>query len=211
MEKQGKKGARFRVRVVSDVGKAERLINGSSESLSTKTRIRLSPTDSYLKEFRIMLVTGKDDRIAASCKARFVNGELLRRRGSVPCDVPDDLLPSEAFFDARNEDYVLQGTNFLQITDVYTLPEHQGEGMATWLASEVPELLSELYGLSFDYVIFPFSVTLFRSEDRVFGGDAAKKEAFLQARRKTASDILSKLGYRADLSGREPVFYKKLK
>lgn len=207
-----KKGqeCRFKLRISSDVGDAVRLVNDSRRGIPKGSRIRLSETDSFMKKVRIMLVAGKDDRVAASCTAIFVNGGLLRRRGIVPSGVLVELLPSEGFFLSVSHDYVTEGINFVQLTDIYVLPEYQGIGLAEWITSEAPELLSEFFGFSFSYVIVPFEPSLFKSEAKVLGNDKDATDAFLRKRRAVMASILGKLGYRPQATDGTTVFFKEM-
>ena len=190
---------RFKLRISSDVGDAVRLVNDSRRGIPKGSRIRLSETDSFMKKVRIMLVAGKDDRVAASCTAIFVNGGLLRRRGIVPSGVLVELLPSEGFFLSVSHDYVTEGINFVQLTDIYVLPEYQGIG-----------LLSEFFGFSFSYVIVPFEPSLFKSEAKVLGNDKDATDAFLRKRRAVMASILGKLGYRPQATDGTTVFFKEM-
>lgn len=200
---------RFLVRLHSDIVKADALINRSKMSLSSTDGIYLSPLDSAIKVTEIDLVSPETGKIFASCSAWFVNGELMSRRHLAIPDMPDELLPSEVFFDSRKMDYMEEGISFLQLTSIFVLPDYQSCGLGSWIIRHVPELLSETYGLSFRYVLVPFSPALFDSEVKKLGRNRAKKENFLKERRRIFSDILTKNGFKADVTNDLPIFFKK--
>lgn len=199
----------FRIRITSDIEDALHLVNTEEVELSQKQKFRLSEQDSYVKKVRVMLVAGTNDHVIASCTAHFVNGALLRRRMLVPQEPAEEIAPSELFLAERHVNYIVDGINFVQLSDLYVLPEYQGQGLATWLVAETPELLEEFFGLTFQYVIAPLSADVFKSELASIGKSEFKKTLFLRKRKHTVSDILRKLGYEADASAQDSIFFKK--
>jgi len=199
----------FRIRITSDIEDALHLVNTEKVELSQKQKFRLSEQDSYVKKVRVMLITGENDRVIASCTAYFVNGALLRRRMLVPKEPAKEIASSESFLAARHANYIVDGINFVQLSDLYVLPEYQRQGLATWLVAETPELLEEFFGLTFQYVLAPLSADVFKSELASIGRSEFKKARFLKNRRHTVSDILRKLGYEADASTQDSIFFKE--
>lgn len=153
---------KFQLNIHSDIEDPASQVGHDGAFITTRHIPYILLGAALIKGFLFSLDT-EESELAAECYAFFVNSELAQRRMVSSYDeMPSTVNPyvAKVIFDARTIDWLESGTNFVCIPFIHALQESRDDGSVAWLARNVPYILSDVYGLSFQKVAVSFHIRI---------------------------------------------------
>ena len=153
---------KFQLNIRSDIEDLASQIGHDGAFITTRHIPYILLGAALIKGFLFSLDT-EEGEPAEECYAFFVNSELAQRRMVSSYDeLPSTVNPyvAKVIFDARTIDWLESGTNFVCIPFVHALQESKDDDSVAWFARNVPYILSDVYGLSFQKVAVSFHIRI---------------------------------------------------
>ena len=191
---------KFQLNIHSDIENLAHQIGQNGAFITTRHIPHILLGAALIKCFLFTLDTEAGESVAA-CYAFFVNSELAQRRMVTSYDeLPSTMNPyvTKVVFDARTIDWLESGTNFVCVPFIHALQENKDDGSVAWLARNVPYILSDVYGLSFQKIAVSFHIRItnddFEQHPELLDDELGERRLINQ-KRMWLREIMSTLGY----------------
>jgi len=201
---------KFYLHIDSDVDQLVEQINEDGPAITTEVSPYIIPEVALIKKFRFYL-DDETGQAIASAFVFFVNSDLFFKRKFPLEQLAKDRRMQKVVFDSRMLGWFQTGTNFVFFEDIYVFSSSKGNNLVGWLLTQVPQLLSDAYGLTIQKVAVPFADEMteedFKRHPELKDNEIGCRR-FANQKRMRLEKIMKKLGYkRIDDAGKAFFFY----